>query len=129
MANHRSPGGGVTTGCLAQEEELCRKSALYASINPPDNRHIADQMGKHYLIPEHGCIYTTHVPVIRERKDNHFAWIASPRELSFVSSAAYDCNTRHSDSKHIPKGKAFEEGCDARFNRKSAARCSMVMIP
>jgi uncharacterized protein (TIGR02452 family) len=121
MANRYSPGGGVTRGCLAQEEELCRKSALYVSINPPDNPHIAGQMGKHYLIPEHGCIYTAHVPVIRDRKDGYFTWIASPRELSFVSSAAYDC--RPKSTQYNPTGKDFEDGM--RLKIRSQIRCAL----
>ena len=123
MANQTSPGGGVTSGCLAQEEELCRKSALYVSISPRDNPYIKSQMGESYLIPEHGCIYTAHVPVIRERKADHFAWIASPRQLSFVSSAAYDCNPRHADSQKNPTGKAFEEGMRRKI--RSQIHCAL----
>jgi len=123
MANRSSPGGGVTSGCLAQEEELCRKTALYASINPDDNPYLVAQISQNYYVPEHGCHYSPYVPVIRERKEDHFAWLRENPKLCFVSSAAYNLNPRHQDPA-VPKGKPFEEGM--RKKLRSQIFCALV---
>lgn len=121
MANRYTEGGGVLSGCLAQEE-LCRKTGLYVSISLSDNPHLASQMGAKYLIPEFGCIYSPAVPIVRERKEDHFEWIEKPQQLNFVSSAAYD--TRHHGGDILPKGAAFEEGMRAKI--KSQILCALA---
>lgn len=55
MASSLNPGGGVINGAIAQEESLCMRSTLYASL-------------KHswYRLPTLSCIYTPSVLVFRD---------------------------------------------------------------
>jgi len=54
MASALQPGGGVLSGALAQEESLCVRSTLYASLKD-----------EFYRIPTHAAIYTPDVLVFR----------------------------------------------------------------
>ena len=54
MASALQPGGGVLHGALAQEESLCVRSTLYASLKD-----------EFYRIPVHAAIYTPDVLVFR----------------------------------------------------------------
>jgi len=88
FANEDKPGGGVKSGATAQEEEICRKTGLFCSLDPEENEHLKQQMtGGKYKIPEFGCIYSNHVPVIREAEN--FEWKEEVTKLAFISSAAY----------------------------------------
>jgi uncharacterized protein (TIGR02452 family) len=89
MANRYTKGGGVIRGCKAQEEELCRKTGLYDSLEQAQ-----------YPIPEHGCIYSPQVPIIRTKTDHSFEWISNPVPyVSFVSSAAYDLREKSKEKE------------------------------
>jgi uncharacterized protein (TIGR02452 family) len=55
MASALNPGGGVINGSLAQEESLCLRSTLYASLEP-----------SWYRLPDLSCIYTPSVLVFRD---------------------------------------------------------------
>ncbi|KAJ6588420.1 hypothetical protein B0H19DRAFT_877205, partial [Mycena capillaripes] len=54
MASELRPGGGFLSGANSQEESLCMRSTLYASL----------QEG-FYRLPELGCVYTQDVCVFR----------------------------------------------------------------
>src|SRR5271170_7266342 len=54
MASPLQPGGGVLSGAKAQEESLCMRSTLYASLRPEWYRH-----------PRDAVIYTPDVLVFR----------------------------------------------------------------
>ncbi len=83
FASAKNPGGGFLRGAIAQEECLCRASALYACIrdNPMyafHGRH-GDPMYSHY------AIYSPDVPVI---KTDGGVPLAEPYLCSFVTSPA-----------------------------------------
>ncbi|KAJ6612772.1 hypothetical protein B0H10DRAFT_2050976 [Mycena sp. CBHHK59/15] len=54
MASELRPGGGFLTGANSQEESLCRRTTLYASLQE-----------SFYRLPELGCVYTPDVCVFR----------------------------------------------------------------
>ncbi|KAJ7788087.1 hypothetical protein B0H14DRAFT_2950311 [Mycena olivaceomarginata] len=54
MASELRPGGGFLTGANSQEESLCMRTTLYASLQE-----------SFYRLPELGCIYTQDVCVFR----------------------------------------------------------------
>ena len=72
FASSVTPGGGVTRGCSAQEESLCRISTLYPAINDASvrtfydrHRQMIDREEMHYENRD-DCIFTPGVAVIRE---------------------------------------------------------------
>lgn len=83
FASAKHPGGGFLNGAIAQEECLCRASALYASIrdNPMYAFHArqSDPMYSHY------AIYSPEVPVI---KTDDGVPLTQPYLCSFVTSPA-----------------------------------------
>ncbi|KAJ6511338.1 hypothetical protein C8R47DRAFT_731020 [Mycena vitilis] len=72
MASELRPGGGFLNGANSQEESLCMRSTLYASL----------QEG-FYRLPELGCVYTQDVCVFRGSYGD-----AQPKPISKVNPAA-----------------------------------------
>lgn len=96
MANAVSPGGGFLDGCAAQEESLCRRSALFDSININEsqmgnaNLSLKRKMGSNYNIPRLGALYSPSVKVFRGNVNEGFAYYSAPGEVNVISSAAPD---------------------------------------
>lgn len=85
MANPQSAGGGWMHGALAQEEALCYRTSLSATLKY-----------NYYPLPEEGGIYSSRVLVLRESmKDGHALMdLREPKYLPVVSviSVAAICN-------------------------------------
>jgi uncharacterized protein (TIGR02452 family) len=83
FANGVEPGGGFLRGARAQEEALCRASALYATLH-------GDPMYDAHRKMAHGesspwCIVSRDVPVFRA---DHGATLPAPWLCSFITCAA-----------------------------------------
>jgi uncharacterized protein (TIGR02452 family) len=74
MASAKTPGGGVLSGASAQEESLCLRSTLYASLTS-DNSF--------YRLPELSGIFSPDVLVFRSSSSPH-PWL--PRAEQYHSS-------------------------------------------
>lgn len=83
FASARHPGGGFLGGARAQEESLCRASALYECINGNamyrDHQHLSGGFYTNY------AIYSPAVPVI---KDDEGELLDEPYLCAFVTSPA-----------------------------------------
>ncbi|HEY1186079.1 MAG TPA: TIGR02452 family protein, partial [Gemmata sp.] len=83
FASARHPGGGFLGGARAQEESLCRASALYACINGnPMYRDHAHASGGFYT---NYAIYSPAIPVF---KDDEGDLLDEPYLCAFVTSPA-----------------------------------------
>lgn len=83
FANGIQPGGGFLSGALAQEESLCRSSALFATL---ENDPMYDAHRRRPLPDSTDwCIYSPSVPVFRSDSGNtlNAVW-----PLSFLTCAA-----------------------------------------
>lgn len=67
FASAVSPGGGVLTGCNAQEESLCRISTLHPCLDVPENRNrfYHPHRQANQRLNNDDCIYTPGVVVFR----------------------------------------------------------------
>jgi uncharacterized protein (TIGR02452 family) len=83
FASAKHPGGGFLKGAIAQEECLCRASALYACIR--DNSMYAYHARQSDPMYSHYAIYSPDVPVL---KTDDGVPLAQPYLCSFVTSPA-----------------------------------------
>jgi len=91
----RVPGGGVLEGARAQDESLCRCSALFACLR--DRRMYAFHAGSLDPFYSDWVIHAPAVPVIRA---DDGALLPAPYEVSFVTSPAVN---RAAVLEHTPE--------------------------
>lgn len=86
FASARNPGGGYLGGARAQEEDICRHSALYTTLTTPT---AADYYAYHNRTSDrrysHRVIWSPDVPVYRDCAGE---LLASPYAVSFLTSPA-----------------------------------------
>jgi uncharacterized protein (TIGR02452 family) len=83
FASATKPGGGFLSGARAQEEYLCRSSALYLTIK--DCAMYGYHRGKGDCLYSDAMIYSPEVPVFR---DDAHDLLPAPYRASFITSAA-----------------------------------------
>ncbi|MFC6592070.1 TIGR02452 family protein [Deinococcus lacus] len=67
FASAKNPGGGFLGGAQAQEEDLCRHSALYASLTTPQAAsYYAQNRQSGTALYTHHLIYSPAVPIFRD---------------------------------------------------------------
>lgn len=109
MANARSAGGGWLHGALAQEEALCYRTSLSATLKY-----------SYYPLPEEGGIYSPRVLVLRESmKDGHGLMdLREPKNLPVVSviSVAAVCQpSTITITDATGRSQRYASGADARL--------------
>ena len=93
------PGGGFLTGARAQEEYLCRSSALYLAIK--DSPMYAYHRREGHNRYSDAMIYSPDVPVFR---DDEHGLLPKPYLASFITSAAPLTKHLHPEELvHIPE--------------------------
>jgi len=94
FASARHPGGGFLNGARAQEESLCRSSALYECINGNAMyRHHATLSGGFYT---NYAIYSPAVPVFKDDDGNR---LDEPYLCAFVTSPAVNAGVYEKEHK------------------------------
>lgn len=88
FASARNQGGGFLAGAIAQEEDLCRASGLYACLKKKPMFYNTNIMcdDSYYT---NGIIYSPNVPFFR---DEHNLFLEKPFELSIISAPAPNVN-------------------------------------
>ncbi|MDY3555671.1 TIGR02452 family protein [Gemmata sp. JC717] len=103
FASARHPGGGFLGGARAQEESLCRASALYACINGnPMYRDHAHTGGGFYT---NYAIYSPAVPVF---KDDEGELLDNPYLCAFVTSPAVNVGAIRDSERRLVRDEMRE---------------------
>lgn len=84
FASARNPGGGYLGGARAQEEDLCRSSALYTTLLEATDYYDAHRKNRDTRY-SHRVIYSPDVPVYRDAKSR---LLDQPYFVSFLTSPA-----------------------------------------
>jgi len=92
MASRQNPGGGVLNGSGAQEENLFRRSNLFASLYQfaqfAQRYGIAKSKKQYPLDRNCGGIYTQNVTIFRSSENSGYALLDAPFQVSVVSVPA-----------------------------------------
>jgi uncharacterized protein (TIGR02452 family) len=101
MASPLRPGGGVLNGARAQEESLCLRSTLYASLHDT-----------FYRLPELSAVYSPDVLVFRSsdnadlpKKDWFYVDVISAAALRFPDTVVRE---KEGDGGEVVREKAYE---------------------
>jgi uncharacterized protein (TIGR02452 family) len=84
FASARNPGGGYLGGARAQEEDLCRSSALYTTLLEARDYYDAHRTNRDTRY-SHRVIFSPGVPVYR---DNATRLLDAPYQVSYLTSPA-----------------------------------------
>jgi uncharacterized protein (TIGR02452 family) len=110
FASARNPGGGFLNGAQAQEEALCRSSALYACLRgvPSFYEHHREHRDPLYT---HRVIHSPGVPVFRE-DDGRL--LDAPYRVAFLTAAAPNAGVLRSRAPEraaeVPRALAARAG-------------------
>jgi uncharacterized protein (TIGR02452 family) len=85
FASARSPGGGFLRGARAQEEDLCRCSALYASLLSQPRYYEVNRAHRSALYTDH-LIYSPRVPFFRTASEATL--LSAPFVASVITAPA-----------------------------------------
>ncbi|NUR24596.1 MAG: TIGR02452 family protein [Catenulispora sp.] len=104
FASARNPGGGYLRGARAQEEDLCRSSALYTTLLEARDYYEAHRENRDTRY-SHRVIYSPDVPVYR---DNDTRLLDEPYSVSYLTSPAPNAGAlaRHEPSA-VPEVKGL----------------------
>lgn len=99
FASARHVGGGYLTGAKAQEEDVCRVSALYGSLLcAPDFYAAHRARGAQNLRYSHRMVYSGDVPVFRDAQRASAASARSPASPSASTSAGSSAGSGPADA-------------------------------
>lgn len=85
FANAKTPGGGFLLGAKAQEEDICRASALYECIKNKPNFYNDNILKDNFYT--HGMIYSPNVPFFKDEE-----LLEEPFNLSIITCPAANLN-------------------------------------
>lgn len=92
MASFHTPGGGVTRGSSAQEENIFRRTNIFQSLyqfNGIGTQYGIKQRDERYPLDYNfGGIYTPNVTVFKGSDDTNYTLLEEPFEVGVVSVAA-----------------------------------------
>jgi|SRR5579885_138354 len=101
FASARNQGGGFLSGAMAQEEDLCRASALYACLKTKPIFYNENILCEDCFYT-HNVIYSPKVPFFR---DENNLFLEEPFTLSIVSAPAPNLNgSRPEGYQNLTKG-------------------------
>ena len=91
FASAKYPGGGVLGGSIAQEEDICRNSLLYFSLNDYNETHYKTEKFSKGVFYRDFVIFSNHIPTINKEYEisgyNNYITCAAPN-LNNVSLGA-----------------------------------------
>jgi len=102
FASARNQGGGFLSGAIAQEEDLCRCSGLYACLKRKPMFYNDNIMSESNFYTD-GVIYSPKVPFFR---DQHNLFLEEPFTLSIISAPAPNVRAM---GKEITEHKNFDD--------------------
>ena len=105
MASFHTPGGGVTRGSSAQEENIFRRTNIFKSLyqfsNIGTDFGVGQREERYPLDYNFGGIYTPNVTVFKGSEDTEYSALEEPFEVGVVSVAAVK-NPRCENGKLVP---------------------------
>ncbi len=103
FASARNPGGGFLAGAIAQEEDLCRASALYPCIKTKPAYYNANILCDDSYYTD-GIIYSPKVPFFR---NDHSIFLEEPYLLSIISAPAPNISSMKDIDEELLVGKLY----------------------
>ncbi len=86
FANPHTPGGGVEHGARAQEEDICRRTTLYASLTSRAARpYYEENLASRSYLFTHNAVLSPHVEVFRASDGSY---LDTPFEIAVLTMAA-----------------------------------------
>ncbi|MDT0442848.1 TIGR02452 family protein [Streptomyces johnsoniae] len=126
FASARNPGGGFLNGAQAQEEALCRSSALYACLLRAPEFYAAHRADRDPFYSDR-VIHSPAVPVFR---DDRGTLLAAPYEVGFLTSAAPNAGVvaRRSPERTVELPAVLHRRAERVLRVASAAGCRRLVL-